>query len=79
MIEDDDEEYVLPELTPLQERYLGYIEDCILNRWPPTRQELADHFGTTNNAAQEMVLRLVKLGRLKILRHIPRGIRIADP
>jgi hypothetical protein len=69
----------LPKLTERQEAYLEYIQDQIdKHHVPPTRQELADHFGTCLNAAVEMVNRLVSKGRLRVIRESSRGIRLVN-
>jgi repressor LexA len=67
------------DLTERQEQVLEYIYDCIRDGMPPTRAEIARHFGFKSaNAAQEVVARLVEKGRITILHDIPRGIRIAQ-
>jgi DNA-binding MarR family transcriptional regulator len=79
MTEDEDED-VLPKLTPLQEQYLDYIQDRIeKDNLPPTQREIAAHFKRSLNAAQLVVHALVKKGRIRILYHIPRGIKLVAP
>jgi SOS-response transcriptional repressor LexA len=76
----EDDEDVLPKLTPLQEDYLDYIQDRIeKENWPPTRQELANHFGRSHTAAWLVVQALAKKGRITIMYHIPRGIKLVEP
>jgi SOS-response transcriptional repressor LexA len=78
-LEDEDED-VLPKLTPLQEDYLDYIHDRIeKENWPPTQRELAAHFKRSKNAAWLVVQALAKKGRIKIMYDIPRGIKLVDP
>jgi hypothetical protein len=69
----------LPRLTERQEEYLEFIQDQISKfHVPPTRQEIADHFVTSINAANEMVNRLEKKARIRIVRESSRGIRLVD-
>jgi repressor LexA len=78
--EDDDSEDVLPALTERQLEVLVYIEHCIDDHLPPTRAEIAKHFGMKSpNAADEIVQRLALKGRITIMRDIPRGIKLVEP
>lgn len=74
----DDEE--ASDLTPKQTEVLGFIADCIeYQRLPPTRAEIAKHFGYRSlNAAQEIVQRLAAKGCLVLIDGSPRGIRLPD-
>lgn len=68
------------DLTERQEEVLDFIEDFITReKMPPTRAEIAKHFGFKSaNGAHEVVLALVKKKRIQVLPDIPRGIRLSD-
>ena len=47
------------------------------NAFPPTRQEIADHFGfRSSNGAHEHLLALERKGLIQLTTGIARGIRI---
>lgn len=64
------------DLTERQEQILDYVERCIENGLPPTRAEIAAHFGIRPNAAQEHLERLQAKGRLTLMPGISRGIKL---
>jgi repressor LexA len=68
----------LAQITEKQEAVLNYIEDCILkNQMPPTRAEIAKHFGyKSRNAADEIVKRLAALRRIELVPNNSRGIKL---
>lgn len=67
-------------LTPRQAEILDFIRCSIAsNGYPPTRAEIATHFGfLSQNAAFEHVRAIAKKGYLTLLPNISRGIRIAN-
>ena len=66
------------ELTARQREVLKFIVDFKRqNEMPPTRGEIADHFGfNVHNAAHEHVIALCKKGYLKIIPNVSRGIKV---
>lgn len=74
---DDEDDDLYTDLTEQQERILDYIEDRIAGGLPPTRAEIAKHFGfRSDNAAEGHVKALARKGRLVLVRMISRGIRL---
>jgi repressor LexA len=71
----------LKTITDRQAAVLDYIEDCILkHQMPPTRAEIADHFGMkSRNGAEEIVKRLAALKRIELIPGSSRGIRLVPP
>lgn len=68
-------------LTPTQTRVLAYISQRIGEGMPPTRSEIAKHFGWRSpNAAEEHIKALCRKGVLAMT--VPgasRGIRLIGP
>jgi repressor LexA len=68
-------------LTPAQTRVLAYIRQCIEQGMPPTRSEIARHFGWRSpNAAEDHIRALCRKGVLAMT--VPgasRGIRLVEP
>ena len=65
------------DLTEQQEKVLDYVEKCIEDGLPPTRDEISEHFGfKSRNAAQEHLILLEKKGRIRLMRGISRGIKL---
>ncbi|WP_374990473.1 hypothetical protein [Pseudomonas sp. G34] len=66
-------------LTPRQQEVLDAIKAMIeQNGWPPTRVELAKHFGFASpNAAQTLLEEIARKGHITITPKVSRGIRIA--
>lgn len=68
-------------LTPAQTRVLAYIRQCVAQGMPPTRSEIARHFGWRSpNAAEEHIKALCRKGVLAMT--VPgasRGIRLIAP
>lgn len=76
-IGDDEDDDLYTDLTEQQEKVLDYVETCIEGGLPPTRAEIAKHFGFRSpNAAQESLELLQKKGRIQIMAGISRGIRL---
>ena len=71
----------MEQLTERQRRVLDMIEQYQLdNGYPPTRVEIATHFGyKSSNAAEEYIKALIKKGFLKRIQGQSRGIRITQP
>lgn len=69
-----------PELTRRQQQVLGYVRDTLRTRGsPPTRAEIAEHFGFGSpTAAYEHLRLLEKKGALELLPGLSRGIRLKD-
>jgi repressor LexA len=64
--------------TPKQKKVLDFVR-CYLDEkgFPPTRQEIANALGYKSpNAAQEVLDRLERLGRVALTRGITRGIKL---
>ena len=62
-------------LTAGQAEVLEFIEHFIESEmYPPTRQEIASHFGWTSNAAQCYLVRLQDRGFLTVKPRIARSI-----
>ena len=67
------------DLTARQEEVLDFIEDFITReRMPPTRDEIANHFGIRRNAADQTVRRLAQLRRIELVPLVSRGIKLSD-
>lgn len=64
------------DLTERQEQVLDYIEGCIVAGLPPTRAEIAAHFGFWPNAADDHVRALARKDRVTLVPNISRGIRL---
>lgn len=68
------------DLTERQEEVLDYIEDCISDGMPPTRREIAAHFGwKSQNAAEDHLRALERKGRITLTAGSSRGIRLCRP
>ena len=66
-------------LTPAQTRVLAYIRQCIAQGMPPTRSEIAQHFGWRSpNAAEEHIKALCRKGMLVTVRGSSRGLRLIE-
>jgi repressor LexA len=67
------------DLTPRQEEILALIRECIdTTGLPPTRAEIAGHFGFSSpNAAEQHLRGLAKKGVLELVPGTSRGIRLA--
>lgn len=78
---EDDEDDLYTDLTEMQEKVLDYIEDCVeKNGLPPTRAEMAKHFGWKSpNNAEQHIKRLAKLNRIEVIPNVSRGIRLVAP
>lgn len=65
-------------LNPAQTSILEYIRSEIAtNGCPPTRAEIAEHMGYKSpNAAQEHLKALEKLGAIRLIYGVSRGIRL---
>ncbi len=66
------------EPTDRQAEVLEYIRERIDDGMPPTRAEIARHFGFTDNAAQCHLRSLQRKGRIKLVPEIARGIRLIE-
>jgi repressor LexA len=66
------------DLTARQEQILGLIRECIeTTGLPPTRAEIAEHFGFSSpNAAEQHLKVLAKKGALDLVPGTSRGIRL---
>lgn len=73
------EEDLWTDLTERQEHVLDYVESRIVDGLPPTRQEIGKHFGIYPNAAQGLLKALERKGRIVLMPHISRGIRLVAP
>lgn len=67
------------DLTERQEQVLDYIDGCIVGGMPPTRAEIAKHFGIRPNAADDHVKALERKGRITLIPLASRGIRLVAP
>lgn len=67
-------------LTPIQRRVLHYIRSYAKsNGYPPTRQEITNHFGWTGrNGAQQHLELIEKKGYIELTPAISRGIKVLD-
>jgi repressor LexA len=65
-------------LTARQEQILGFIRSHIAERgFPPTRKEIAKHFGFRSpNAAQEHLHWIERKGYITVHPEISRGIQV---
>ncbi|EJD6581749.1 LexA family transcriptional regulator [Providencia rettgeri] len=65
-------------LTKTQGEVLSFIRSYIAeNQYPPTRIEIASHFGWKSpNAAEEHLQALARKGAIIVVKGISRGIRI---
>ncbi len=65
-------------LTETQEAVLHFIEAFIeRKRYPPSRKEIADHFGWKSaNAAQECLDAIERKGFIEVIPNISRGLRV---
>lgn len=72
---------MINELTHRQAEILSFIRTCIeMNGMPPTRAEIATHFGFGSANASEQHLRaLVIRGKIEIVPGASRGIRVVGP
>lgn len=68
-------------LTGRQAEVLAFIRACIaMNGVPPTRAEIASHFGfTSNNGAQEVLRALEQKGAVRLMPGASRGIVVNGP
>jgi len=67
-------------LTVRQSEILAYIRGCIrADGMPPTRKEIASHFGFRSaNSAEEHLCALRDKGAIQLIPAISRGIRLLD-
>jgi repressor LexA len=67
-------------LTPRQQQIFEFIRTEITTKsLPPTRKEVADHFGFRScNAAEEHIKALVKRGVIQLVPGAARGIRLVS-
>lgn len=73
------EEDLWTDLTEVQEQVLDYIEDCIQAGLPPTRAEMAAHFGWKSaNTADEHLRALSRRGRIELIPFTARGIKLVS-
>jgi repressor LexA len=72
-----DDDYT--DLTERQEQILDYVEKCIEDGLPPTRAEIAEHFGIQPNAVQHHLIALERKGRIQLLPGKNRGIKLVRP
>lgn len=64
------------QVTSRQLEVLKYIKDFIKkNQYPPTREEIAEHFGFTKNAATDHVKALQRHKFIKVVPVVSRGIQ----
>jgi repressor LexA len=63
-------------LTDVQSKVLTFIDEFrAANQYPPTRREIARHFGWSSDNAAEMHLQaLERKGRIRINRGVARGL-----
>lgn len=68
-------------LTERQGEILDFIRQCIREKGlPPTRAEIAQHFGYASpNAAEDHLRALKRKGFIELVPAISRGIRLAAP
>jgi len=65
--------------TQRQQEVLDYVTEFIsVNKYPPTKKEIADHFGFAVNAAVSHLNLLEKKGCIEIIPTISRGIVIKE-
>lgn len=71
----------MEELTPRQAEILALIRDTLdITGLPPTRVEIAKHFGFRSpNAAEGHLRALAKKGAIELLPGSSRGIRLLEP
>ncbi len=69
-----------PSLTRRQQQVLDFIRDCVRGKgMPPTRAEIAGHFGFGSaTAAWEHLRLLAQKGAIELSPGLSRGIRLAD-
>ena len=69
----------MKQLTEKQEHVLTFIKTFKKSKgYPPTRKEIAQHFGfASNNTAQAHLDALRKKGRIVLKANLSRGIQIA--
>lgn len=66
-------------LTPRQSQTLSLIKHWIdQNGYPPTRADIAGHFGFTRNAAECHLQELARKGYIALTPGISRGIKITE-
>jgi repressor LexA len=66
-------------LTPRQQEVLAFVVSAIRNGLPPTRREIAMHFGfRSDNAAEDHLRALAKRGVIVLVPRINRNIRLPD-
>ena len=65
-------------LSPRQQQVLDFIRTfCADKGWPPTRAEIAAHFGWKSaNAANDHILTLERKGVLEVRDGQSRGLRV---
>lgn len=65
-------------ITPRQQQILDFIVKFGgEHERPPTRSEIAKHFGfKSDNAAQEHLVALARKGFIRLCRHTARGIEV---
>jgi len=70
----------MDKLTPRQQEILDLIRASLEERgYPPTRAEIAEHFGFRSpNAAQEHLKALVRKGHITMQSDVSRGIQLMD-
>jgi repressor LexA len=66
-------------LTDRQSQVLGFVMDFAkTNGYPPTRKDIAQHFGWKSaNAAEDHLRAIARKGYIFIGKHTARGISIA--
>lgn len=66
------------EVTDRQAEVFAFLEKYIREKgYPPTRAEIADHFGFSSvNGADQHLRALEKRGAIKITNGVARGIRL---
>lgn len=71
----------MPDLTPRQAEILAFIQTAIdETAMPPTRVEIAHHFGfRSSNAAETHLRALARKGAIELTPGTSRGIRLAEP
>src|SRR5881392_1638849 len=70
----------MPELTPRQAEILALLKNFAeRHHRPPTRAELAEHFGFRSpNAAEEHLRTLARKGAIELIAGAARGIRLKE-
>lgn len=67
----------MDDLTKRQRQILRFIEKMVDKEgFPPTRQEIANHFGFQVNAATDHLEAIERKGYIQIVPRISRGIRV---